>query len=170
MGFMNQLSTEAIRQYFNAEKAESVVFFGMGAVALTVGLYFLLVLKRPFTTGMAWPLMAVALIQLMVGTTVYLRSSTDIARVESFVLSDRTKISTDEIPRMETVMQSFQTYKYIELALMALGLLLVVRRPSLFWSGVGAGLLVQASLMLLADYVAMSRGAAYLAYLRHLVM
>ncbi|WP_460912844.1 hypothetical protein [Spirosoma areae] len=166
---MKHLTTEAIRQYFNAEKAESLIFFGMGVAALGLGLYFLLVLKRPFTNGMAWPLMAVALIQLTVGTTVYLRSPKDIARVENYVINDRSKISADEIPRMETVMQSFQTYKYIELGLMGVGLLLVLFQLGPFWSGVGAGLLIQAGLMLLADYFAMSRGTAYLAYLHHLV-
>lgn len=166
---MNPLPTEAIRHYFGAEKAESLIFCSMGLVALAVGLYFLLFLKRPFTTGMAWPLMAVALIQLTVGTTVYRRSPKDIARVEGYASANQAKISSEEIPRMETVMRSFQTYQYIELGLMAVGILLLVLGPNPFWRGLGTGLFIQAGLMLIADYFAMSRGAAYLAYLQQLV-
>jgi hypothetical protein len=57
---------------------------------------------------MAWPFLVIALIRIVVGTSVYFRSPKDIQRVETMVQSAPEKIKTDEIPRMEVVMKNFQ--------------------------------------------------------------
>jgi hypothetical protein len=152
-----------ITEYFNAEKFESLFFVGVGVLAISVAIYFWVSLKEPYFKGFAIPLVLVALIQLVVGTTVYFRSPKDIIKVENIITNEPKKIKTEEIPRMEVVMKNFVIYRYIEMALIVLGLFLFFYFQSgNFWKGIGIGLCIQASLMLSLDYFAEKRGAEYL--------
>lgn len=159
-----------IEKYFNAEKYESVFFVLVGLVAIVLATYFFVKVKQPFYLGMAYPLIAIALIQIIVGSTVYFRSPKDIARVNEIVQADRMKIQTDEIPRMEVVMKNFEVYRWVEIVLLIIGLIMFFSfSPMTFWKGIGLGLFIQAGLMLLLDFFAESRGEIYLEYLRTLI-
>ena len=117
---------------------------------------------------MAFPLLIVGLIQLVVGTTVYLRSPKDIIRVEQIMKNATKKIQTEELPRMESVMKSFAIYKWIEIVLILTGIILFVlfyNSSQTFWKGLGLGLLIQASIMLTLDIVAEKRGLTYIEHL-----
>jgi hypothetical protein len=64
---------------------------------------------------------------------------------------------------MNTVMKNFSIYKIIEIALLAVGVLLIVflqRHDAA--AGVGAGLVLQAAFMLCLDMFAEARGQDYL--------
>ncbi|MFM7852982.1 MAG: hypothetical protein ACKO96_13970 [Flammeovirgaceae bacterium] len=160
---------EHITKYFNAEKNESVLFILVGFVAIVFAIYFFTKGKQPFYTGMAYPLFCVAFIQLTVGGTVYLRSPKDILRVSQLVQTDKPKIQTEEIPRMKTVMKNFAVYKWVEIALIFVGIVLFFYFPPMTsWKGAGLGLFIQASFMLLLDFFAESRGKIYLDYLQTL--
>lgn len=156
--------------YFRAERAESILFIAAGAGSVLFALWFWLSLKKPFYQGMATSLGAIAIIQLIVGGTVYLRTPRDIRKVETFLTQDRAKIKSEELPRMEKVMHSFVTYRYAEILLAIVGFLLILyfKAPG-YWKGFGAGLFGQALLMLVFDLFAESRGKVYLAFLRSLV-
>ncbi len=161
---------ENIQIYFNAERAESLVFITIGIIAFVAGIYFFFFLKKPFYTGMAWPLIIVAVIQLFVGGAVFIRSPKDIARVEIMFSTNHQALTTEEIPRMETVMKNFVVYRWVEIALAAVGVILILTQ--IFGSmgrGIGTGLLIQSLLMLVADYFAMKRGQVYLDWLQELV-
>ena len=98
-----------------------------------------------------------------------MRTPDDIARVSKTLQSEPAKIATEEIPRMNTVMKNFVIYRWIEIALVAAGLLLLVfGHEDSLWRGVGIGLTFQAGLMLALDYFAESRGAQYLSFLKGL--
>lgn len=157
-----------IEKYFNAEKGEGLLFVLVGLIAIAVALFSLLKLKQSFYNGMAYPFIAIALIQLVVGTNVYLRSPKDITRVNQMIV-DEGKIKTEEIPRMGTVMKNFVLYRWIEVGLIVIGLGLFFIFPAAsFWKGFGLGLAVQAAFMLLLDYFAERRGEVYLKYLQQL--
>jgi hypothetical protein len=151
-----------ISKYFKAESAESLLFILVGLAAIGLSLYLWMRIQQPFYSGMAWPLVSIAMIQLVVGTTVYLRSPKDIARVESIVAIAPDKIRTEEIPRMEVVMKNFELYKYLEIGLIISGIGLYFLVAAAFWKGVGAGLAIQSAFMLVLDFFAMSRGREYL--------
>ena len=157
---------EQISKYFNAEKRESLLFIFVGLIAMIVASYFLIKLRQPFYNGMAYPFIAVALIQLTVGCTVYLKSTKDEERVIQFMHSDQSKILTDEIPRMQTVMKNFTVYKWIEISLLIIGctLLFIFAKES-FWNGLGLGLCIQSGFLLWLDFFAENRGRAYLNHL-----
>lgn len=158
---MNQVLT-----YFNQEKVEGLVFIVVGVIALTLAAYFTVKVKQPFYNGLAYSLVFLALIQVTVGTIIYLRSPKDIIRVTRMLETEKKLILKEEIPRMEKVMKSFVIYRYIEMTLILTGMIFfVVSSPGTLWKGVGMGLVIQASLMLLLDYFAEKRGHTYLDYL-----
>jgi hypothetical protein len=155
-----------IEKYFNAEKHESILFVLVGMVAISFAPYFFIKLKQPFYSGMAYPLIAIALIQIVVGSSVYFRSPKDIKRVTEIVQIDKPKIQTEEIPRMEVVMKNFVIYRWVEIALLSVGFVLFLYfQPNELLKGLGLGLFIQSGFMLLLDFFAERRGKIYLEYL-----
>jgi hypothetical protein len=61
-------------QYFWAEKSESLLFVIFGAGSILAALARLLYLRSRFAYGAAIPMLLVGLIQVVVGSTVYLRN------------------------------------------------------------------------------------------------
>ena len=156
-----------IQEYFNAERFESLFFVAVGIVTTLISVYFVFVLKKPFFYGMAISLIFVALIQLVVGTTVFLRSPKDIIKVENILKNEPSKIKTEEIPSMETVMKNFVTYRYVEIGLAILGIIFYFTLSTQTFTtsllkGLGLGLAIQAILMLSLDFFAEKRGHEYL--------
>ncbi|WP_338760304.1 hypothetical protein WAF17_13345 [Bernardetia sp. ABR2-2B] len=163
--------TPFVQDYFNAERFESLFFMGVGVIAMAISLYFIFVMKKPFFYGMAISLIFVGLIQLVVGATIFVRSPKDITRVENILTKEPKRIQNEEVPRMKTVMKSFVTYRYVEISLAVLGLILyfVFASQNIFGSfsnellkGLGLGLAIQAILMLGLDFFAEKRGSEYL--------
>ncbi len=157
---------ENIRNYFNAEKQESILFVLVGITAIAFALYFLFFQKESLYKGMAYPLIAVALLQILVGGSVWIRSPKDLERVEQFVRSSSEQIEKAEIPRMKVVMKNFIVYRYVEIGLLIFGLLAMFYfGNNLFLKGIGIGLFSQSALMLSLDFFAERRGADYIALL-----
>ena len=76
------------------------------------------------------------------------------------------KIASDEIPRMEKVMKNFVVFRYVEICLIVLGIILMYSSLNdTFWRGIGLGLFIQASIVLSLDFFAERRGHEYLYYL-----
>ncbi len=159
-----------IEKYFNAEKSESILFFTVGLIAFILSLYFLIKVKQPFYSGLSYAFITIALIQVTVGASVFFRSPKDITRVNEIIQTDKSKITTEEIPRMNTVMKNFVLYRWVEIGLILLGVILFFYfEPQTLVKGIGLGLIIQAGLMLLLDFFAESRGKNYLEYLQQLI-
>jgi drug/metabolite transporter (DMT)-like permease len=152
--------------YFMAEKQESLLFTGIGIAAIIAALVCWFVFRTPVAKGIAIPLVAVAIIQCVVGYTVYSRSDAQRKDIVYKMDLNPGAISAAEIPRMEKVMQNFVIYRWVELALLfgGIGMVIVFRnndtRQMLY--GIGIGFAIQSSLMLAADYFAEKRGHQYL--------
>ncbi|MBX7058135.1 MAG: hypothetical protein K1X75_08700 [Leptospirales bacterium] len=158
-----------ILRYFHTERVESLFFVAAGAMAIALALWFWFGLRKPFAQGAAIPLALIALIQLLVGVTVFVRTPADIARADQIVNHERARLASEEIPRMDKVMQNFVYYRWTEAALAGVALFLLLGlREFPFWNGLGAGLLAQSILMLFLDFFAERRGAAYLEWLQGL--
>jgi len=159
-----------IEKYFNAEKAESLLFLGIGIAGIIVALVLLFVLKTNFYKGAAIPLALVGLMLSVVGYTVYVRSDKDRIRNVYAYDMNPSELKEKEIPRMEAVMKNFAMYRYTEITLALLGLILFFyfrqNDEMQFWAGLGIGLLVMAVLALGADYFAEKRGHVYMSGLK----
>lgn len=159
---------DAIIHYFAEEKITGIFITILGVLSLLLACIFLFVIKYSFFKGMAIPLLTIGMMQLVAGGFIYLRTPKDIIRVENMVRLDPQKIITQELPRMQKVMDNFIIYRLIEMCLIALGLFLFIRyynSTQSFWKGFGLALVIQATILLTADWVAQQRGKEYVNYL-----
>ncbi len=155
-----------IETYFNAEKAESRLFLLMGIAAVITGLIALFWLRTPFFRGAALPLLGVGLLMGIVGYTVYQRSDADRKRNVYAYTMNPGQIQSEEIPRMQKVMNNFVIYRWVEILLAIGGMVLFLYyrddATKQYWKGLGAGLALMALMALAADYFAEKRGRIYL--------
>jgi hypothetical protein len=162
-----------IEKYFNAEKAESLLFLGIGVAGIIAAVILLFFVKTGFYKGVALPLTIVGLLLGIVGYTIYTRSDSD--RIRNVYAYDMNpgELKEKEIPRMEAVMKNFVIYRYSEIFLAVIGLILFayfrMNADKQFWAGIGIGLLIMALLALGADYFAEKRGKTYLSGLKAFV-
>jgi hypothetical protein len=157
-------------KYFNGEKAESYIFIVIGVLAFAMALYFIFGLKTSFWKGVATPFMVVALLEFVVGYTIVARSQKDIERVETYIQRAPQSIKIIEIPRMEKVLSNFVIYRYVEIVLIILGIVLMYSSMNdTFWRGIGLGIFMQASIVLSLDFFAERRGHAYIIHLQEMI-
>ncbi|HRI19776.1 MAG TPA: hypothetical protein PLA68_02425 [Panacibacter sp.] len=161
-----------IEKYFIAEKQESLLFIAIGIAAIIIAALGLFLWKTQAWKGAAIPLTAIALLQIIVGYTVYARS--DKQRTDNVYAYDMnpSRLVKEELPRMEAVNKNFVVYRYIEIAFIITGIILMVLFKSnmdkQFWLGFGIALTIQAALMLGADHFAEQRAKIYTDQLRSL--
>jgi hypothetical protein len=157
-----------VTDYFVGEKQESLLFIAVGLIAICIATWL-------WTNGhrlrfMAVPLVTVALMQLVVGSTVYLRTESQVQGLMAQSQSTPAQFKQDEVSRMQTVMKNFNIYKTIEMILLVLGVGLIafLQRFDVA-AGIGAGLVLQAAFTLALDMFAEARGQDYLLTLKALV-
>lgn len=155
-------------EYFTAEKQESLLFIAVGLIAIGVAVWLWANGHR--LRFMAVPLVVIALMQMVVGTTVYLRTETQLKGLITQSQSAPAQFKQDEVSRMQTVMKNFNIYKTIEMALLILGVCLIgfLQRFDVA-AGVGAGLVLQAAFTLALDMFAEARGQEYIVVLERIV-
>ena len=162
-----------IEKYFQGEKAESIVFMGIGTASFVAALIFFFVMATAFYKGAAVPMLLIGLLMLVVGFTVFKRSDADRIRNVYAYDMNPSQLKELEIPRMEVVMKNFVMYRYIEIGLALAGLILFFyfknNADKAFWTGVGFGLLIMSLLALGADYFSENRGVVYLKGLKEFV-
>lgn len=157
-----------IYKYFIAEKQESLLFVILGLAAVMLGILFLVFIKSnpAFYKGAAIPLLALGIIQCVAGFTVFSRTDRQMKDV-AYNMGMEPKLFANqlELPRMKKVMKSFVIYRWMEIAFIITGLVLIflfrTNPDRAFWYGLGITLAIQAVLMLGADYFAEKRGGVY---------
>jgi hypothetical protein len=108
---MNNMS-----DYFVAEKQESVIFVVVGLLAIGFSLWLWMNGHR--LKYMAYPLVVIALMQIVVGGTVYLRTDSQVSTLSAQLQVNPAALKAEETARMETVMKNFSIYKSIEMLLL----------------------------------------------------
>lgn len=159
-----ETNIDFVKTYFTEEKIESIFFIIVGVISIFLAFIFWFIIKYSLYNGFAYPLLIIGIIQLTVGTVIFVRSPKDIARVEQMIKDTPEKIKSEELPRMNNVMKSFETYQWIEIAFIIIGLILYIyfySSSQTFWKGLGFGLLIQGSLMLSLDLIAKDRAIKY---------
>lgn len=160
----------SIVKYFNAEKAESIVFMGFGVFTILLAVYFFFFIKESFWKGLVIPFVFFSIVQIVIGATIYMRSPKDNLRVETILKNEPYKIKSEEIPRMEKVMKNFIYYRYFEISMIFLGIILMfILSYYGFWKGFGLGLFIQCAVLLSLDFFAERRGRFYVEHLKELV-
>jgi uncharacterized membrane protein HdeD (DUF308 family) len=159
------LTKTDIEKYFMAEKQVGLIFFIIGIIAIVLAVVFFLVLRTNFYKGAAVPLLLVGLIELVIGFAIWKRSDADRVRnVYAYDMNPQ-ELKEREWPRMQKVTNSFTIYKWVEIALIITGIVLIVvyrtKPHKAFWFGLGIALTIQALLLMGADYLAEKRAKEY---------
>jgi hypothetical protein len=148
-------------RYFAGERGESALILAC-AVAAAVVSAALVSLRSPYR-AMAWPLMALGLVQLLAGGAVFLRTPGQVARLGRQLRSSPSTFRAEEAARMTRVQRRFVLYKRVEIGLLAIGLALAsIEGYGRTLYAVGMGLMLEAGLMLFLDLRAERRGQRYL--------
>jgi hypothetical protein len=151
-----------IIQYFKGERYESLIFLAAGAAAIAAAAYFLLKQKTPFHFGLSTGIVAIGLIQIVVGYSVYSRTEAQVMELKNLYENDKSAYVALEEPRMDKVMKNFVIYRWVEIGLIVAGLLVMfIPFFSAYMKGLAAGLFLQSLLMLGLDYFAEKRGKEY---------
>ena len=165
-----------IYKYFTGEKQESLLFLfiGIAAVLLAVACWFFIKSNPSFYKGAAIPLLAIGLVQIVVGYSVYTKTDKQKAIIAYNIgLEPTVFVKQTEMPRMKTVMKNFIFYRWVEIAFIIAGLVLIFLYKSnvdkAFWYGLGLALTIQAAIMLGADYFAECRGEVYMNELKKVI-
>ncbi len=158
--------------YFGAEKQSAQLLIGLGLAAIVLSLLSLAFLSGAVWKGLAVPLIGIAVIQLVVGGTIYFRTDKQLDHLLTQLKDSPEKLMKTELPRMEKVCRSFGVYRKIEILLLFLGLLFCFMSVTNYWSdfmfGSGAGLALQSGIMLAVDLFAEWRAGLYVHKLRQM--
>jgi hypothetical protein len=157
------VTIETLLNYFAGEKAGSVLFVAAGATALLAGVAFWL-RGAAVLRGAAIPLVAVAVVHLVVGVTVFARTDGQVRALAAQLERQPAAFKAEESARMAVVNDNFDLYAQIETALALAGLALGawgLQRTRPFLTGAGCGLAFQALFTLVLDFFAQARADAY---------
>ncbi len=157
---------DSILKYFAGEKLQCSIGILVGLLGLGLAIYFIY-LNKPMLKGVAYVFIPLSLLLLAICIGIVLRTPKDITRVTTFYETEPAKMLTDELPRMEKVMQNFPVIKAVELGFILIGLCLWLffARNALF-KGIGLGLVLQGVMLFGFDYFAHARGKVYFEYLK----
>lgn len=155
-----------MRAYFQSEKNGGVFLLVWGIIASTAGCYLFSCVDGFLEKGIAYPLVAIAMIHLVTGGIIYFRTDAQLrALLKGLELTPREMLA-EEIPRMQTVMAKFERFKMVELTLVFLGLIFAIGGSlggfGQFMFGTGVGLSLQSAISLIFDLFAAQRGGFYL--------
>lgn len=147
--------------YFSAEKQESLIFLAVGLAAIGISVWLWMNGHR--LKSMAYPLVAIALMQMVVGGSIYLRTDTQLSTLSAQLQANPAALKAEETTRMQTVISNFSIYKAVEMVLLivGVGMIAFLQRHDVA-AGIGVGLVLQAAFTLTLDIFAEARGADYL--------
>lgn len=150
--------------YFTAEKQESLIFMAVGLVAIGISVWLWMNGHR--LKSMAYPLVVIALMQIVTGGTIYLRTDTQLLALSTQLQAHPAAFKAEETTRMQKVMANFSVYKAVEMVLLivGVGMIALLQRHDMA-AGIGVGLVLQAAFTLTLDIFAEARGADYLSAL-----
>lgn len=160
-----------ITEYFSGERLQCLIGIVISSISIAFALYFLLQVKTEFYKGIAWPFIIISLLLLSICIGVVWRTPHDIERVTNYTIYEKEKVSLEEIPRMQGVLQNFKIIKVVELSLLLIGIGIVLfasAKGNSLLKGIGLGLVIQSAIMFGFDYFAHERGKVYFEFLQNL--
>ena len=157
-----------ILAYFNGEKLQCIVGAFISIIFITFSI-FSVFQQKAFLKGIGYAVLPLSILLFIICVGVVYKNSSDLERVNTFYTDDPQRIQTEEIPRMEKVMTSFDIIKKVEIAIFIIGVLLAV----ILWRnelmrGVAIGLMTMGICLYAFDLIAESRGEPYIQFLKSL--
>ncbi len=157
---------KAIQEYFNGEKTSSLLIMAWAVVAVAASWLLKIKCEGLICQGVIPPLSILALIQLMVGATVFFRTDKQRAGLISRLEKSPKLMRAEEQERMDKVMSNFDKIKIAEQLLFLLGFAFLIGGVFFdlggYMVGAGIGLCIQCAFSLVLDLFAAMRAGFYL--------
>ncbi len=167
------LTKTDIEKYFIAEKQFALLLCILGIITIIIALLGLFIWKGAFWKGASIPFIALAILQSVVGYFVYNKSDADRVSIVYALDMNPADLKNKELPRMETVNKKFVTYKYIEVAFLIIGLVLIFiyksNNEKEFILGIAVALTIEATILFAVDTVAEKRAHHYTQLLKETI-
>ena len=150
-----------LHQYFDAEKQAGLLAIGLGVASVCFASY--LWFTRSPLRAAGWPLVIIGLLELGVGAGLVLRTDAQVDALDRGFGSVPAQTAAAESQRMAKVKGSFRVILAAEVVLLIGGafLVFVFRRTHPIWAAIGAGLVLQAAVLLVFDLFAEHRAHRY---------
>jgi len=158
-----------MHDYFAAEESSGYLWGGVGLAALGGGAV-LLTRDSELARGMSYPILAVGLIQTVVGGVLLIRTDAKIEDNDRKLAQNERVFRDDELARIKRVNSTFLVLEIAEAAIIAGGATLAIASKNERWKGVGLGLAIQGVAMLTLDGVASARAHRYQEALEHVTV
>src|SRR5687768_573016 len=113
----------AVSEYFNGEKIQCTIGIVFSILSIALALYLLFKSDKSFFTGLAYPFIIFPVLLMIICIGVVIRSSKDIARVHNIIQTTKSKLRTEELPRMENVLRNFKIIIWVEVCFIIAGVL-----------------------------------------------
>ncbi|NUM32423.1 MAG: hypothetical protein HUU47_08880 [Bacteroidetes bacterium] len=155
-----------IHEYFISERNESIAFVIFAVCGIFFSFYFWIIVNTPFYNGIGWALIALAFFQLFQGVNKFFKTKNIEKKVMSFLKSSKKSIKNIEVPRVKKKSGVFKYFRYAETTLMILSLIFYFVSSDGFWKGLCVGMIIECSILYIANYIAEYRNIEYLKFLK----
>lgn len=158
--------------YCKQEKQEGMIFLVVGFLALSIAALNWILLGDDFPRGMAVSLALMGVIELVIGVNSYVRSDQQLELLSKTLSEDPTTYVKQERQRMLRQLRNYDLYRWTGLTLCLVGLAILLASMAAggeaFWTGLGTGLFLQSTVMLVLDLLAERRAGRYMASIEDL--
>ena len=160
-----QSSLQFIDAYFTDEKSLSSVFIAIGLISIVTAILFFTIIKYTLYRGISTVFLILGLIQLVVGVSVYSQTKSNLSRVTTALNNNNSSDKQLEIERTHHIISNLSYFKLSEILFLLIGVMLFIfckHSSQKFWKGIGLGLVIQASLLFILDFIAQNNAILYL--------
>ena len=154
---------EQLVQYFLKEKSASMLLLWIGVFGLLSASLLLKFSLKKWLIGLSYPTSVISVILTVLGCSIYWRTPTQVEKLTLMYLGTPHSFFETELYRMEKIIMNFSYYNYVEMAFIALGLILcvVAVKTRGFIFGTGLSLFFYGSVLLSFDEIAIKRAELY---------
>ncbi|MFY7733087.1 MAG: hypothetical protein ACOVSR_06350 [Bacteroidia bacterium] len=155
-----------IQKFYNAQKAQSLLFLVLGIFATILSIYFFIASINAISLGFAIPFFVFGLTQTILGFKTYIKTNSEREFVMLSAKENIQQIITIEIPRINKILTDYNRKNHVFLGLNALSIVLfTVFANTPMLKGIGLALFVQSLIHISSLYFENNRSQIYFKWL-----
>jgi hypothetical protein len=155
-----------IQKFYNAQKAQSLLFLVIGSFSTVLSIYFFIASINTISLGFAIPFFVFGLTQTILGFKTFMKTNSERQFVMHSAKENTQQIITIEIPKINKILTNYNRKNYIFLGLNAISILLfTVFANTPMVKGIGLALFVQSLIHISSLYFENNRSQIYFKWL-----
>ena len=155
-----------IQKFYNAQKAQSLLFLVLGSIATMLSIYFFIASINTISLGFAIPFFVFGLTQTILGFKTYIKTNSEREFVMLSAKENVQQIITIEIPKINKILTDYNRKNYVFLGLNAISIVLfIIFSNTPMVKGIGLALFVQSLIHISSLYFENNRCQFYFKWL-----